>query len=286
MSSKRIVYQGEPGAFSHEACRLFAEDLEPTAAPTFAHVFDAVVRGEAAAAMVPVENAIAGRVDDVYRLLPNMPVSIVSEHFLPIKMQLMTLPGADPAKLKTVRSHPMALSQCAIMIARRNLLAKVAPDTAGAARELSELQDPTIAVIAPEAAAAAYGLEIIERDVQDAERNVTRFLRLVAEGDVPWPDLLSGQILTSMVFRVRNIPAALYKSLGGFATNGVNMIKLESYQEDATFAATRFQAEIEGHPDDPPVERALQELGFYSTDLKLLGVFRADPYRLNHAFTS
>lgn len=279
----RIAYQGEPGAFSEQACRNFTADLDPVACTTFDDVFRAVTGGGAGSAMVPVENAIAGRVDDVYRLLPDMKLAIVGEHFLPVKMQLMGLPGADPSGLKTVRSHAMALSQCRTEIHARNLLPEVARDTAGAARELAESGDASIAVIAPEAAAAHYGLEIIARDVQDADRNVTRFLRLMPEDQAEWPDLLSGPILTSIVFRVRNIPAALYKALGGFATNGVNMLKLESYQEDATFTATRFQAEFEGHPDDPPARRALEELGYFSNHLRLLGVFPADPYRANQA---
>lgn len=152
-------------------------------------------------------------------------------------------------------------------------------DTAGAAKALAATREEGVAVIAPEAAAALYDLEIIERNVQDADKNVTRFLRIGAETDAVWPDLLSGPVLTSIVFRVRNIPAALYKALGGFATNGVNLFKLESYQEDASFTATRFQAEFEGHPDEPPVRRALEELGWFSSDLRLLGVFPADPYR-------
>ncbi|MBB4657946.1 prephenate dehydratase [Parvularcula dongshanensis] len=275
----KIAYQGEPGAFSDEACRTYAPDFAPMPCPTFDAVFRAVAEGRAARAMVPVENAIAGRVDDVYRLLPDAGMAILDEHFLPIHMQLMALPDADEDALTTVRSHPMALSQCRGVIARRGLIAEVAPDTAGAAHALSSRPEPNVAVIAPRAAAEAYGLRIVERDVQDIERNVTRFLTLAPEAQAVWPDLLSGPVLTSLVFRVRNIPAALYKALGGCATNAVNMIKLESYQEDSSFLATRFQAEIEGHPDDPPVRRALDELGYFSSEVKLLGVFPADPYR-------
>lgn len=282
----RIAYQGEPGAFSHEACIEFLPGSEPVPCPTFAHVFEAVNNNAADEAMVPVENAIAGRVDDIYRLLPNMQFSICSEHFLPIKMQLMTNPGVDPSGLQTVKSHAMALGQCTSVIARRRLMPEVARDTAGAALELSQHPDRTISVIAPAPAAERYGLEIIERNVQDEDKNVTRFLRLAPEEKVVWPDLLSGPILTSLVFRVRNIPAALYKALGGFATNNVNMLKLESYQESASFTATRFQVEFEGHPDDPPVRRALEELGYFSDHMRLLGVFAADPYRLNHSFNS
>ena len=276
---QRVAYQGEPGAFSDQACRAYASGHEPLACPTFDAVFAAVARGEAERAMVPVENAIAGRVDDVYRLLPDARLQAVAEHFLPIRMQLMVVPGTPEDAVEVVRSHPMALSQCKGMIARRGLTAEVAPDTAGAARRLAEAPQPRVAVVAPEAAAEAYGLEIIERDVQDVERNATRFLTLAPEGAVPWPDLVSGPVLTSLVFRVRNIPAALYKAMGGFATEGVNMIKLESYQEDASFMATRFQAEVEGHPDDPSLRRALEELGYFSSDVTLLGVFPADPYR-------
>ena len=274
-----IAYQGEPGAFSDAACRAYAPDLAPLPCPTFDAVFKAVAQGMAARAMVPVENAIAGRVDDVYRLLPDKGLCVVAEHFLPIHMQLMATPGAEPSNPRLVRSHPMALSQCRGVIERRGLLAEVAPDTAGAARALAEAPRPDACVIAPAAAAEAYGLTIIEHDVQDADRNVTRFLTLSPEREAVWPDLMSGPVLTSLVFRVRNLPAALYKALGGFATNGVNMLKLESYQEDASFLATRFQAEVEGHPDEPPLRRALEELGYFSQEVKLLGVFPRDPYR-------
>ncbi|MEM9989007.1 MAG: prephenate dehydratase [Pseudomonadota bacterium] len=281
---KRIAYQGEPGSNSDAACQIFTPDREAKPYPTFAHVFDALVDGEVEEAMVPVENAVAGRVDDIYRLLPEHPIGIVSEYFLPIKMHLMALPGADPKGLKYVRTHPMALGQCASAISRHGLLAEAARDTAGAARELKENPDMAVAVIAPEIAADHYGLQIVERDVQDIERNYTRFLRLTKDGAEEWPDLLSGPILTSMIFKVRNIPSALYKAMGGFATNGVNMIKLESYQEDANFTSTRFHAEIEGHPDDPSVRRALEELGYFTEYMKLLGVYPADAYRANHGF--
>ncbi|MEM9421968.1 MAG: prephenate dehydratase domain-containing protein, partial [Pseudomonadota bacterium] len=197
MTIKYIAYQGEPGAFSDAACQRFAPDMEPLPCATFDRVFDAVATGKAKAAMVPIENAIAGRVDDVYRLLPDMPMSIVAEHFLPIEMQLMTLPGADSEKLATVRSHPMALGQCRTMINRRGLLAQSAGDTAGAARGVSEAKEMTVAAIAPEVAAERYGLEIIERNVQDADRNFTRFFTLMPEDQVAWPDLLAGPILTS-----------------------------------------------------------------------------------------
>lgn len=286
MTVKRIAFQGEPGAFSDAACQQFDPTLTPLPCATFDRVFAAVASGEAAAAMVPIENAIAGRVDDVYRLLPDMKMSIVSEHFLPIEMQLMTLPDTDPAAIRSVRSHPMALGQCRSVINRLGLLAETAGDTAGAAKALSESREAGVAVIAPAVAATRYGLKIVETNVQDADRNYTRFFKLMPEDQVEWPDLLSGPTITSIVFRVRNIPAALYKSMGGFATNGVNMIKLESYQEDATFRATRFQAEFEGHPDEPSVRRALEELGYFSSDMRLLGVFPSAPYRASQTLIS
>ncbi|MEM1379862.1 MAG: prephenate dehydratase [Pseudomonadota bacterium] len=276
-----IAYQGEPGAFSELCCAAFAPGYEPVAKPTFDTVFQAVTSGECAAAMVPVENSLAGRVDDVYRLLPDKNVAAVAEHFLPVHMQLMSIPGADKSKLKIVRSHPMALSQCRKIIRAMGLIPDAARDTAGAARELRDQPDETVCVIAPRGAAERYGLEIIERDCQDADRNVTRFMRLLPDANVEWPARINAPMLTSFVFRVRNIPAALYKALGGFATNGVNMTKLESYQEDASFQATRFQAEAEGHPTDENVARALEELEYFTTDRKIIGVFAADPYRIS-----
>ncbi|NRA28891.1 MAG: prephenate dehydratase [Parvularculaceae bacterium] len=276
-----IAYQGEPGAFSELCCAAFAPGYEPVARPTFDKVFEAVTSGECAAAMVPVENSLAGRVDDVYRLLPDRGVKAVAEHFLPVHMQLMTVPGADPSKLKVVRSHPMALSQCRKMIRSRGLIPDAARDTAGAARELRDNPSPEVCVIAPRSAAERYNLEIIQPDCQDADRNVTRFLRLLPEDQEGWPERINMPMLTSFVFRVRNIPAALYKSLGGFATNGVNMTKLESYQEDASFEATRFQAEAEGHPDDANLKLAFEELKFFTEDRKIIGVFAADPYRIS-----
>lgn len=281
----KIAFQGEPGAFSDLCCATFAPTFETQPMPTFEAVFHAVTSGECDAGMVPVENSLAGRVDDVYRLLPDRGVSVVAEHFLPVKMQLMALPGADPNGLKIVRSHPMALSQCRRMIARRGLLPEAAGDTAGAARTLRDSPSTDIAVIAPSKAAEHYGLSIIEPDCQDADRNVTRFLHIVPDG-AAFPERGEGVMLTSFIFRVRNIPSALYKALGGFATNGVNMTKLESYQEDATFHVSRFQAEIEGHPDDPAVRRALEELGYFSADFKLIGVFAADPYRVSQTYES
>jgi len=274
----KMAFQGELGAFSDLCCSTFAPEFETQPLPTFEAVFHAVTSGTCQAAMVPVENSLAGRVDDVYRLLPDRGVAVVAEHFLPVKMQLMTAPGVDPAGLKTVRSHPMALSQCRRMIARRGLLPEAAGDTAGAARELRDEPTPDVAVIAPVSAAERYGLTIIEPDCQDADRNVTRFLHIVPDG-APFPEREEGIMLTSFIFRVRNIPSALYKALGGFATNGVNMTKLESYMVGGAFTATQFYADIEGHPDDPHVARALEELDYFTNRLDILGVYPTDVER-------
>jgi len=277
MGAGKIAFQGESGAYSQVACGLYAPGLEPLACATFEEAFDAVSRGLADKAMVAVENSLAGRVSDVYHLLPDTDLSIVDEHFLPVHHQLMVVKGTDPAGIKTVRSHAMALGQCRGVIARRGLKPEIAGDTAGAARQLSETGERDVAVIASALAAELYGLEIIEADVEDAGHNTTRFMTMSRE-----PEFAArgdGKIITSFVFQVRNIPAALYKAMGGFATNTVNMTKLESYMRDGEFTATMFYADIEGHPDEEPVRLALEELSFFSSTLKILGVYKADPYR-------
>ncbi|MCI5046663.1 MAG: prephenate dehydratase [Aquisalinus sp.] len=277
MTAKLIAFQGERGAFSEVACRLYAPDHEPFPCATFEAVFDAVESGRAALAMVPVENSIAGRVSDIHHLLPQTSLQIVEERFLPVHHQLMTIKDAVPAKIKTVRSHAMALGQCRNLIQRRGLVPEIAGDTAGAARQLSETREADVAVIASELAAENYGLEIIEANIEDAGHNTTRFLKMAA--DTEYPGVEAERVITSFVFQVRNIPAALFKALGGFATNGVNMTKLESYQQDGRFEATMFYADIDGHPQSENVRLALEELGFFSTSLKILGVYEADPFR-------
>ncbi len=272
--NKKIAFQGEAGAYSEVACGLYAPGYTPLPCPTFDLAFRAVTEGDADLAMIPIENSLAGRVSDIHHLLPQTNLHIIAEHFLPIRHQLMALPGADPAKLTKVRSHAMALGQCRDMIERRKLLPEVAGDTAGAARILAETPDNTVAVIASELAATHYGLEIIEPEVQDADHNTTRFLTMSREAYMPSKD--EGRVVTSFVFQVRNIPAALYKGLGGFATNGINMTKLESYMVNGSFNATMFYADIEGHPDDRAVRLALEELGFFTANLKILGVYKSD----------
>jgi prephenate dehydratase len=224
-----------------------------------------------------VDNSIAGRVADIHHLLPESGLHIVGEHFLPIHFQLMAVPGATLAEIRSVRSHVHAFGQCRKILREHGWSSVVADDTAGAAREVAELADPMMAALAPRAAAERYGLVILAEDVEDEHHNTTRFLVLAREPQVPALD--SGPVITSFVYRVRNVSAALYKALGGFATNGVNMTKLESYQLGGMFFATQFYADIEGHPEDPKVALALEELAFFSVELRILGVYPAHPFR-------
>ncbi|RLQ87046.1 prephenate dehydratase [Notoacmeibacter ruber] len=274
----RIAFQGENGANSDKACRDMFPAMEPLPCPTFEEAFLAVETGAADLAMIPIENTIAGRVADIHHLLPRSRLHIVGEWFLPIRFQLMGLPGTTHQDIKTVHSHIHALGQCRKIIRQNGWKPIVAGDTAGAAREVRDSGDKTRAALAPELAAELYGLDILARDVEDTENNITRFVVLSAEADqaVRHDDV---GIMTTFIFRVRNIPAALYKAMGGFATNGVNMTKLESYQLEGQFVATQFYADIEGHPDDANVALALEELDFFSDELSILGVYEAHSSR-------
>jgi prephenate dehydratase len=277
MTTKKIVFQGEPGANSHLACREAYPDFEPVACPTFEDAFAAVSGGEAALGMIPVENSIAGRVADIHHLMPNSGLHIVSEWFLPVKHQLMAPKGAALSGIKTVESHVHALGQCRNIIRKLKVKAIVAADTAGSAREVAERGDPSCAAIASRLAAEIYGLNILAEDVEDEAHNTTRFIVLAR--DAKWAEPGNGPVVTTFIFRVRNIPAALYKAMGGFATNGVNMTKLESYMIGGNFFATMFYSDIEGHPDDHNVTLALKELEYFSKETKILGVYPAHPYR-------
>ncbi len=272
-AAAKIAFQGEPGAFSEVACRRYAPDLEPLACPTFEDAFDAVKSGSALRAMLPVENSLAGRVADIHHLLPASDLHIVAEHFLPVEHHLMVRPGVKFEDVAIVRSHAMALGQVRGFLHKNSLKAEMAGDTAGAARRLSQTGGQNEAVVASEFAAENYGLEILVRNIEDAGHNTTRFLEMASEPDDADPE--DGPVVTSFVFEVRNIPAALYKAMGGFATNGVNMTKLESYQQGGAFTATMFYADIEGHPSHEPVRLALEELGFFSSSLKILGVYKS-----------
>ncbi len=277
MSQRRIAYQGEPGANSHLVCKQHYPDMEAVPCASFEDVFSVVEGNEADLALIPIDNSIAGRVSDIHHFLPTTTLHIIAEHFLRIQFALMALPGADLDSIKTVHSHVHALGQCRKVIRELQLRPVIAGDTAGAAREVSETGDLSLAALAPPLAADTYGLQILRDDVEDEDHNTTRFVVLSrAMVQAPRGD---GPVVTSFIFNVRNLPAALYKALGGFATNGVNMTKLESYMVGGHFAATQFLAEVDGHPDDPGLKRALEELRFFTTDVKILGVYPADPGR-------
>jgi prephenate dehydratase len=269
---RHIAFQGEPGAFSELACMRYAPELTPLACPTFEDAFEAVRSGRAAKAMLPIENSLAGRVADIHHLLPEAGLHIVGEHFLPIEHHLMARPGVKLEDVKTVRSHAMALGQCRRFIKQHGLRAEISGDTAGAARRLAQSGGDDEAVIASEHAAKHYRLNVLAANIEDANHNTTRFLEMAAAPDDAAHD--DGPVVTSFVFQVRNIPAALYKAMGGFATNNVNMTKLESYQQGGSFNATMFYADIEGHPQDEPVRLALEELSFFSSSLNILGVYK------------
>jgi prephenate dehydratase len=273
----RIAYQGERGANSEIACGEVYPAMEPMPCAAFEDALAAVKGGEADLAMIPIENSLAGRVADIHHMLPASGLHIIGEHFLPIRFQLMALKGVKLKQITDVYSHVHALGQCRKIIRKLGLKPHVAGDTAGAARQVSEWKDPTKAAFAPRLAAEVYDLEILAEDVEDEKHNTTRFVVLSREPINPKRG--NGPIVTTFVFRVRNLPAALYKAMGGFATNGVNMTKLESYMVGGQFTATMFLADVEGHPGDLSVSRALEELEYFSDEVRILGVYPASPLR-------
>jgi prephenate dehydratase len=277
---KTIVFQGEPGANSHIACQEAFPALKTVPCATFEDAFAAVSGGEGDLAMIPIENSVAGRVADIHHLMPTSGLHIVGEYFLPIRHQLMAPKGATLATIKTVQSHIHALGQCRNMIRKLGLQAIIGADTAGSARQIAEAGDKSRAAIASKLASEIYGLDILAEDIEDEAHNTTRFIVLSREPE--WTPQGNGPTVTTFVFRVRNVPAALYKAMGGFATNGVNMTKLESYQIGGNFFATQFYADVEGHPDDRPLQLALEELAFFSAELKIVGVYPAHAYRMQN----
>lgn len=274
---KKIVFQGEPGANSHIACREVYPDFEAIPCATFEDCFAEIESEHADLGMIPIENSIAGRVADIHHLLPQSNLNIIGEFFLPIRHQLMAVKGTTLGDLRTVQSHPQALGQCRGTLRDLGLRAVVGADTAGSAREIAQAGDRGRGAIASRLAAEIYGLDILMEDVEDAKHNTTRFVILSKEELRAAPGV--GPIMTTFVFKVRNVPAALYKALGGFATNGVNMTKLESYMVGGSFMATEFLADIEGHPEDANVARALDELRFFTEATEILGVYPADRER-------
>ena len=272
-----IAFQGQPGAYSDLACRHVFPAMTTLPCDAFEDAFAAVREGRAALAMIPIENSVAGRVADIHHLMPDSGLYIIGEHFERVNHHLLGLPGAKLEAIRTVRSHVHALGQCRNFIRAHGLTPVVAADTAGSAAEIKERGDPAVAAIASELAGQIYGLASLAENIEDAEHNTTRFM--IMSRDANWAPP-RGLTVTTFVFNVKNVPAALYKALGGFATNGVNMTKLESYMVGGNFTATQFYADVEAHPDDRPLKLALEELAFFSTEVKILGVYPAHPLRI------
>lgn len=279
-SREKIAFQGEPGAYSHLACTEACPDLEPMACESFEDAFAAVSQGTAALAMIPIENSLGGRVADMHHLLPESSLYIVNEHFQAVQHCLLAPPGASLEGLAKIVSHVQALAQCRGLIRELGVEAVHAADTAGAARDVAEGGDPTIAAIASSLAGEIYSLETLRTRIEDRLGNTTRFLVMSRSREEPDPR--DGPCMTSLVFQVRSIPASLYKALGGFATNGINITKLESYIVDASFTVAQFYAEIEGHPSDTHVAHAFDELQFFCTKMKVLGTYPQHPFRIRN----
>ncbi|MBL3569059.1 prephenate dehydratase [Rhodovulum sp. BSW8] len=275
--TSRIAFQGEPGAYSHQACHDARPEMEALPCRTFEDVIEAVRSGMADLAMLPVENSTYGRVADIHQLLPDSGLHIVGEAFVRVHINLLAVPGTKLAGIRRAMSHTVLLGQCRDFLHAHDIHRVTGADTAGSARQVAEIGDPELAALAGDLAAEIYGLEVLARHIEDHDKNTTRFLLMSREPDRTRRGDLG--MMTTFVFRVRNIPAALYKAMGGFATNGVNMTKLESYMVDGSFTATQFYADIEGHPDDPHVARALEELDYFTSHLDILGVYPADRKR-------
>ncbi|QIE54402.1 prephenate dehydratase [Pikeienuella piscinae] len=268
---QRIAFQGELGAYSHQACQEVYPEMEPLPCPTFEDAVAAVKAGAAALAMLPVENSLYGRVADIHRLLPESGLYIIAEHFVPVRIELLGVPGATLEDVKEAQSHTVLLGQCRRFLKAEDIQPVTGADTAGSAMAIAAAGDKTRAALASKLAGEIYGLVPLASDIQDAAHNTTRFL--VMSPRKIEADPAGGPAITTFVFQVRNIPAALYKGMGGFATNGVNMVKLESYMIDGSFTATQFYADIEGHIEDRPVRLAMEELAFFTASLKVLGTY-------------
>ncbi|MHC0052385.1 prephenate dehydratase [Actibacterium sp. D379-3] len=273
----RIAFQGEPGAYSHQACHEARPDMEALPCKTFEDAIEAVRKGTADLAMLPIENSTYGRVADIHRLLPESGLHIIDEAFVRVHINLLGVPGARLEEITTAQSHTVLLGQCRSFLREHGIEAVTGADTAGSAQHVAEEGIASRAALASELAGEIYGLNVLARHIEDHDKNTTRFLIMSREMDLKRRG--SAGMMTTFMFRVRNIPAALYKAMGGFATNGVNMTKLESYMVDGSFTATQFYADIEGHPDDRNVQLALEELDYFTSHVALLGVYPADPRR-------
>ena len=274
--AKRVAFQGEPGAYANLAAREAIPHGAAIPQPSFEDAIEAVRSGDCDLCVIPVENSLMGRIADIHHLLPESGLHIIGEHFLPIHHQLLGLKNATLDGIKTLYSQAPALAQARNLVRDRKFVTQNWYDTAGSAKHVAELGDKSAAAIASTLAAEFYGLKVLKADVEDEHHNATRFL-IMSRDDERAPN--SGKVVTSLVFQVKNIPAALYKAMGGFATNGVNMTKLESYQLGGSFNATQFYADIQGHPDEPAVHRALEELAFHTARHTIMGVYPAHPYR-------
>ncbi|WP_299694060.1 prephenate dehydratase [uncultured Tateyamaria sp.] len=270
--SQRIAFQGDLGAYGHEAVLKARPDAVPVPCHAFEDVIAAVRSGDADMAMLPVENTTYGRVADIHRLLPESGLHIVDEAFVRVRIALMALPGQTLDDISQVRAHMVLIPQARAFLDAHKISAVAAADSAGAARAIAETGERGVGALASAVAAEIHGLNILARDIEDQGHNTTRFLLMSPQAD---HQSRGDTMITTFVFEVRNIPAALYKAMGGFATNGVNMTKLESYMVGGAFTATQFYADIEGHPDDPPVARALEELAYFTNRLDILGVYPA-----------
>ncbi len=276
-----IAYQGRPGAYSHLACQQVFSEMTALACSTFVEAMDLVEKGQAKLAMIPLDNSTAGRVEEIYRQMPKTRLHIIGEHFEPVNHCLLGLKGSRIEQLTQVGSHPQALAQCADHIRALGLEPVAMFDTAGAALALKDQQDPRCAAIASSLAAELYGLDILQTQMQDIDGNTTRFLILSKTSKMPTfhPDK---RYITSLMFKVRNIPAALYKCMGGFATNGVNLLKLESYMAGGTLKDCSFHLDVAAHPEQHSMQLALQELNFFALDIRNLGTYAEHPFRTNH----
>ena len=280
---KRVAYQGTAGAYSHLACTRVFPEWEYVACNDFTDALELVTNGFADRAMIPLENSTAGRVEEIYRLIPRTPLYVIAEHFEPVNHCLLALPGVALEDITAVRSHPQALAQCHQRLVNLGLTPEAAVDTAMSARNLANENDRVRGAIASELAAELYGLNILHQNFQDVMGNTTRFLVFSREEE--HKDFVAGtRYMTSLLFAVRNIPAALYKALGGFATNGVNMVKLESYMDGGTMEASHFHLDIYGHPQEVAVANALEELQYFAREVRLLGSYPIHSYRDRAAF--
>ena len=266
-----IAFQGELGAYSHQACREVYPEMEVLPCQTFEAALASVRAREADLAMMPIENSTYGRVADLHRLLPTSGLYIIGEHFVPVRINLLGPVGATLEGVKTARSHTVLLGQVSKYLGKHGIQPVTGADTAGSVREIAEAGDPSRAAMGSPLAGEIYGLDVIAEGIQDNDHNTTRFLVMSRQRIEAEPG--DRDAMTSFIFEVRNVPAALYKAMGGFATNGINMVKLESYMVDGRFTATQFYAEIEGHPEDANVQHAFEELGFFTKHMKVLGVF-------------